>query len=108
MLLSQNQKSADDLIATLTTKHYNKYFYVLALHSTKDKDERLALLLCITRIMDQKFASKGPNGGVLWLLWKAETSQKNQQPKLVVSTCDKITKLNSAWKLRLVNSEKDS
>lgn len=46
MFLSQNQKLADDLIATLTTKHYNKeVFYVLALHSTKDKDERLVLFL---------------------------------------------------------------
>lgn len=44
MLLSQNQKLADDLIATLTTKHYNKeVFYVLALHSTKDRDVGLAL-----------------------------------------------------------------
>lgn len=63
---------------------------------------------CTTHIMDQKFASKGPNGGVLWLLWKAKTSQKNQQPKLVVCTCDKITKWNVAWKLRLMHSEKDT
>lgn len=46
MLLSQNQKLADDLIVTLTTKHYNKeVFYVLAFHSTKDRDVRLALFL---------------------------------------------------------------
>lgn len=37
MFLSQNQKLADDLIATLTTKNYNKeLFYVLVLHSSKD------------------------------------------------------------------------
>lgn len=51
---------------------------------------------CVTHIMDQKFANQGPNGDVLWLLWKAETSQKNQQPKLMVSTCDKINKWSLA------------
>lgn len=46
MVLSQNQKLADDLIATLTTKHYNQeVFYVLALHSTKDRDVGLVLFL---------------------------------------------------------------
>lgn len=46
MLPSQNQKLADDLIVTHTSKHYNKkVFYVLVLHSRKDRHVRLALFL---------------------------------------------------------------
>lgn len=57
MLLSQHQKLANDLMATLTPKHYNKeVFFVLP------GDVRLALFFYhISSIMDEKFAAKIPN-----------------------------------------------
>lgn len=93
MLLSQHQKLANDLMATLTPKHYNKeVFFVLP------GDVRLALFFYhISSITDEKFAAKIPNCWCSLAFVEGEKPQRNQQTKLMVSTCDR----NSYMKFRM-------